>query len=151
MARMEPAPHGPAPVFSYTKIAGCFDLLTRELTREVLVCDQLMDELRSMNVWRYNNAQTARSVLRAPSAVYVAVRKTQFMEPWGQCYVGQPEFMRNAANDQVALPNGQAFVAYISPGGHLFEWGLEHTEPNDPTAPRGAAQRYGDLQWHKNY
>jgi hypothetical protein len=61
----------------------------------------------------------------------------------GLAYCGKPK--RAYGNDALPLNqnlDGFVFVVYVDAQGYVFDWDWVHSEPNEPTVPRGASERF---------
>lgn len=122
-------------------IEGVFDPYTKSEAMEAKVRIDQLAALRELNAFQYYNIHTASSVLREPAYVLcgsrITARITEGGVPWGFCYVGSPENVRNAAGKGVRRPPDTVFCAYLNPDSTLFEWRLERASGNPPGLPVG--------------
>ena len=90
----------------------------------------------------YALVKCATRVVLAPSAVFRGLRKEgQLTE--GFAYCGKPK--RAYGNDARPLNeslDGFVFVVYTDAQGYVFDWDWVHADPNDPTVPDGAQDRF---------
>jgi hypothetical protein len=110
-----------------------------------------------MGKWKGANAITAFDVLENPGRIYEHIRDEAGADDHsGWCYVGRPEKLLNKDGVRsYPMPPKTLFVAFLSGGKRLYEWGYEAESPDDPWAPmvdltRGSVKgRFGSIVWPK--
>lgn len=114
---------------------------------EALIPIETLQYYYRMRHPRWKNVERAKQVLESPSRIYHHVRE---ISEGGWCYTGRPHSYWLKWDVEVPLPRHLLFAVYMNPGYHVYEWRLEKVDPDDPQAPLGWRERYGEESWRRD-
>jgi hypothetical protein len=90
----------------------------------------------------YELVDCAREVVRAPLCVWEGIRDEHDDSPWGRAYCGKPSRQWTNDGQPRTPPEGYVYVVYTDPDGFVFDWDWVESDPNEPSFPKGYADRF---------